>query len=391
MKLLYFDCHSGIAGDMILGALIDLGVDLKEIQKGLKSLGLKGYETRARKIRRGGFGACKFDVKVKSKSHHHRHLADITAIIKKSKLPNSVKATAVEVFTRLGKAEARVHRTTLAKIHFHEVGAVDSIVDIVGGVFALDILGVDKIIASPVNTGEGTVQCEHGNLPVPAPATLELLKNIPVFSDGVQRELTTPTGAAMIGQFAQSFGSMPLMEVSAIGYGAGSHVIENHPNLLRLVLGEGADSGTDPVLLMETNIDDMNPEIFDYVMERLFGAGALDVYITPISMKKNRPAAKLSVLCAPQLEREMARILFQETSTYGIRYCEMDRLVLDRESLRVKTPHGMADVKVGRWEGEAMQVSPEYDSCRKLAKKSGRPLKEIYEVVEMLARERLDR
>jgi len=390
MKILYFDCHSGIAGDMILGALLDLGVDLKEIQAGLKTLGLKGYETSARKIRRGAFGGCKFDVKVKSQSHHHRPLADITSLIKKSKLPTSVKDSAVEVFTRLGKAEARVHRTSLAKIHFHEVGAVDSIVDIVGGVYALHLLGVDKIQSSPVNTGEGMVECEHGILPVPAPATLELLKGVPVFSSGVEKELTTPTGAAMIGHFAESFGPMPLMQVMGIGYGAGSHVIENHPNMLRVVLGEGSGGGTDRVLLMETNIDDMNPEIFDYVMECLFDAGALDVFVTPIAMKKNRPATKLSVLCVPQLEREMARVLFAETSTYGIRYCEMDRLVLDRESLRVKTPYGSADVKVGRWAGETMQISPEYDSCRKLAKKSGRPLKEIYETVAKRAREKLN-
>ncbi len=389
MKILYFDCHSGIAGDMIVGALLDLGVDFKQLQSGLNTLGLRGYELKSRNVRRGAFGGCKFDVKIKTKSHHHRNLADITSIINKSRLPVEVKDGAVDVFTRLGKAEARVHRTTLAKIHFHEVGAVDSIMDIVGGVYALHLLGVDKVLASPINTGEGTVDCEHGKLAVPAPATLELLKGAALYSSGIPLELTTPTGAAMIGHFTETYGPMPLMRVEGIGYGAGSHIIENHPNMLRAVVGEGRGSGHDRVVLMESNIDDMNPEIFDYVMEQLFEAGVLDVFTTPIAMKKNRPATKLSVLCAPGQEQVMARILLTETSPFGIRYSEWDRMILDRESIKVKTPYGMAEVKIGRWADEVLQVSPEYASCRKLAKKSGVALKEIYDLVVQLAGQKL--
>jgi len=378
MKTLYFDCYTGISGDMILGSLVDLGVDFKTLQDGLKSLGLKGYEIKSRRVKRNHLGGIKIDVKVKH-AHHHRSLNDIRKLIQGSKLPADVVQQAMEVFERLGRAEARVHRIRLDKVHFHEVGAVDSIIDVVGGVYALHLLGVEKIVASPVNTGEGTVACEHGVLPVPAPATLELLKGVPCFSSGVAKELTTPTGAAMIGYFADSFQGMPLMKIGKVGYGAGTHVLDDQPNLLRAVLGESAGRAAGRVTLLETNIDDMSPEFYEHVMEKLFEAGALDVYFTPIYMKKNRPAVKLSVLAPPAKRDAISHILLMETSTYGVRSCDMDRTVLDREVLSVKTGLGTVKVKVGWLDGHAVHVSPEYDDCRRIAGKKKVPLKDVYE------------
>ncbi|CAI2718368.1 nickel pincer cofactor biosynthesis protein LarC [Nitrospina watsonii] len=386
MKTLYFDCYAGISGDMILGALVDLGVDLKALQSGLKTLGLKGYEIKSRRVKRGHLAGIKVDVKV-GHSHHHRGLSDIRTLIQNSKLPDAVKRTSIAVFERLGRAEARVHRIALDKVHFHEVGAVDSIIDIVGGVYALHLLGIDQVMASAVNTGEGTVACEHGVLPVPAPATLELLKGIPCFSSGVPKELTTPTGAAMIGHFAEKFQGMPLMTISKVGYGAGTHKLDDQPNLLRAVLGETLAKSSERVVLLETNIDDMNPEFYDHVMDKLFAAGALDVYFTPISMKKNRPAVKLSALCPPRRQDALTKILLTETSTYGVRSCEMDRAVLDRKIESIKTRWGTVKVKVGWLDGLPVHISPEYDDCRRLADKKNVPLKEVYEEATRRAEE----
>ncbi|MGP0564786.1 MULTISPECIES: nickel pincer cofactor biosynthesis protein LarC [unclassified Nitrospina] len=389
MKTLYFDCYTGISGDMILGALVDLGVDLKVLREGLQTLGLKDYEIKSRRVKRGHLAGSKVDVKVGHSHHHHRGFGEIRTIIEKSKLPVTVKEKAVAVFERLGRAEARVHRIALDKVHFHEVGAVDSIIDIVGGVFALHLLEVEQVMASPINTGEGTVACEHGILPVPAPATLELLKGIPCFSSGVPMELTTPTGAAMIGFFSEKFQGMPLMTISKVGYGAGTHQIDGQPNLLRAVLGETVTKSTDRVVLLETNIDDMNPEFYDHVMDRLFEAGALDVYFTPISMKKNRPAVKLSVLSPPRKRDALSRILLAETSTYGVRSCEMERTVLERKVEPVKTRFGSVKVKVGWLDGLPVHISPEYEDCRRIANKKKVPLREVYEEALRNAEEQL--
>lgn len=390
MKVAYFDCHSGISGDMILGALVDAGVELKAISKELRSLGLKGYELKSRRVKRGLFGGTKVDVVLSPKAHtHSRTFTDIEKLLKRSKLPKAVIEDSLEIFLRIGKAEAKVHRTKIDKVHFHEVGAVDSIVDIVGGVIGMRELGVDQVLASPLNTGEGTVQCEHGILPVPAPATLELLKGIPCYSSGIPYELTTPTGAAMIGFWADAFQSLPLMKIQKSGYGAGSHIIKEHANLLRIIVGDAESRGGHKVVLVETNIDDMNPEFYDHIMDSLYSAGALDVYLTSIQMKKNRPAVKISVLAPPAKREAVSHILLTETSTFGIRFTEMDRVILDRQSMEVQTPYGKVAVKVGSLDGQVIHFSPEYDICKQIARNKKIPVKTVYDTVLIIAEKKL--
>lgn len=390
MKVAYFDCHSGISGDMILSALVDAGVKLPTIRKRLASLGLKGYALKSRRVKCGLCGGTKVDVVLSSKAHtHSRTFTDIEKLLKRSKLPKSTVEDSIEIFLRLGKAEAKVHRTTVDKVHFHEVGAVDSIIDIVGGVISMQELNVDQILASPLNTGEGTVECEHGVLPVPAPATLELLKGIPCYSSGVPYELTTPTGAAMIGFWADAFQSLPLMKIQKSGYGAGSHVIKEHANLLRIIVGEADGKGASKVVLAETNIDDMNPEFYDHIMEQLFSAGALDVFYTSVMMKKNRPAVKISVLLPPARQEAVSHILLTETSTFGIRFSEMERVVLDRLSMEVPTPYGKVAVKVGSLDGQVMRFSPEYENCKGIARKKKIPIKTVYDAALLSAEKKL--
>jgi len=390
MKVAYFDCHSGISGDMILGALIDAGVKLQAIRKGLTCLGLKGYELKSRRVKRGLFGGTKVDVVLTSKVHKHSlTFTDIEKLLKRSKLPKPIIEDSTEIFLRLGKAESKVHRTKIDNVHFHEVGAVDSIVDIVGGVIGMHELGVDQILASPLNTGEGTVECEHGILPVPAPATLELLKGIPCYSSGVEYELTTPTGAAMIGFWAEAFQSLPLMKIQKSGYGAGSHVVQSHANLLRLIIGEAEGKGSEKVTLIETNIDDMNPEFYDHIMEQLFAAGALDVFYTSVLMKKNRPATKISVLAPPAKRETVSHILLTETSTFGVRYSEVDRIILDRQSIEIQTPYGKVAVKVGSKAGQMMHFSLEYESCKQIARKKKIPIKTVYDAALQSAEKKL--
>lgn len=391
-RVVYFDCYSGISGDMILGALVDLGVDLKKIRAGLKSLGLsKGYEIKSRIVQRGLISGTKVDVVLKPiKRSHGRHFSTIKNIIQQSELSAKVKADSIEIFRRIAKSEAKVHHTSIEKVHFHEVGAVDSIVDIVGGALALELLNVERVFSSPLNVGEGLVECEHGTLPVPAPATLNLLEGIPCFSSGVQKELTTPTGAGMIGFFAEKFQSLPKVKILKTGYGAGDHVIENSPNMLRIILGELEGRGeTESMTVVETNIDDMNPEFYDHVMDMLFKAGAVDVTFTPVSMKKNRPAVKLSVMVSPEKREQISKIILSETSTFGVRYFAVNRTTLDREIQTVKTPYGPAKVKVGSLDGTPQQISPEYEDCKKIARKEKLPIKKVYEEVLKLAHSQL--
>ena len=390
MKVAYFDCRSGISGDMILGALVDAGVKLETIRKGLASLGLKGYELKSKRVKRGLFGGTKVDVVLSPQAHtHSRTFTDIEKLIQRSKLPKPVIEDSIEIFLRIGKAEAKVHRTKIDKVHFHEVGAVDSIVDIVGGVIGMQELNVDQVLASPLNTGEGTVDCAHGVLPVPAPATLELLNGIPCYSSGIPYELTTPTGAAMIGFWAEAFQSLPLMKIQKSGYGAGSHIIKEHANLLRIIVGEAEGKGGEKIVLVETNIDDMNPEFYDYIMDSLYSAGALDVYLTSIQMKKNRPAVKISVLAPPAKREAVSHILLTETSTFGIRFTDMDRIILDRQSMEVQTPYGKVAVKVGSLDGQVVRFSPEYENCKQIARKKKIPVKTVYDTVLSLAEKKL--
>jgi uncharacterized protein (TIGR00299 family) protein len=392
VRTAYFDCYSGISGDMVLGALVDLGVDLKKIRAGIKTLGLsKEFEIKSRTVKRGLISGVKVDVALKPVRHRHsRNFKDIKTLISRSELPSKVKSGAIEIFKRIAKAEAKVHHTSMDKVHFHEVGAVDSIVDIVGGVFGMQLLNVERIISSPLNVGEGFVECAHGTLPVPAPATLHLLEGIPCFSTGIKKELVTPTGAGMIGFFADKFQSLPMMKILKTGYGAGDHVIKNSPNMLRVILGEMAGRGEARTMTMvETNIDDMNPEFYEHVMELLFKAGAVDVTFTPVIMKKNRPAVTLSVLTPTSKMEKIADVLLIETSTFGVRFYEVNRITLEREIQTIKTPYGPVKVKLGSLDGKLLKISPEYEDCKKIARREKLPIKTVYEDVRKLAEQKI--
>ena len=368
---------------MILGAFVNLGVDIKEIQSWLKSLNLKDYKLNSREVKRNGFVGTKVNVvlnKTSQKSHCARSFNDIKRLIEKSDLPQIVKFNSIEIFQRIGKVEAKVHGTTINKIHFHEVGAIDSIIDIVGGSLAMDLLDADLIVSSPINTGEGIVKCNHGILPVPAPATLELLKGIPFYSSGVKYELTTPTGAAFIGHFAEKFGSLPSMEMLSTGYGAGTHEIKNIPNLLRVVLGKSEElSHHRSMKVIETNIDDMNPEFYDYVIDQLFKVGAVDVFFAPINMKKNRPGILLSVITSTEYFDSVVRVILEETSTLGVRHYDVGRVALPRKQKIIMTPFGKVRVKIGGLNESTRSISPEYEDCRKIALKKEIPVKRVYD------------
>ena len=382
LRVAYFDCYSGISGDMILGALFDLGVDPGIIRKALKTLDLKGYKLKTSQVKRGLIAGTKVQVSLtKSRHSHHpaRKYSDIKKLIADSDLSATAKKSSQEIFKRIAQVEAAIHNTTMEKIHFHEIGAVDSIVDIVGGVVAIESLKLDKIYSSPLNVGEGFVQCAHGSLPVPAPATLKLLQGVPVFSSGEKKELTTPTGAAMIGFYADKFGSLPAMKIVGDGYGAGDHIIAEMPNMLRVVLGEISAESDEELVLIETNIDDMNPEFYEGTMESLFKAGALDVYLTPIIMKKSRPANKISVLSSETDRQAMTEILLHETSSFGVRYFRIGRTVLEREMKTVNISWGSVRIKIGKFNGKVIQISPEYEDCKKIAYKEKVPVKQVYE------------
>ena len=392
LRTAYFDCYSGISGDMILGALVDLGVDIKDIRKALKGIDLKGYKLQAKKIQRNGLACTQITVAIEKRKHQHSHphrsFTNIKKLIERSGLSLKVKKNSIEIFKRIAKVEAKIHNTTIEKIHFHEVGGIDSIVDIVGGVWAIESLRLDKIYSSGLNIGEGFVDCAHGRLPVPAPATLKLLKGIPVFSTGVKTELTTPTGAALIGFYADKFQSVPEITITEDGYGAGSRIIPAMPNLLRVMVGEMSLKENDSLVMIETNIDDMNPEIFDAVMESLFKAGALDVYFSSVIMKKSRPATKVSVL-AEQKEREvLSKILLRETTSFGVRFYDVGRLTLDREIQKLKTSYGVIKIKIGSLDGETVQAAPEFEDCRNLARKKKIPVKKVYDDVLALAQKK---
>ena len=381
-RVAYFDCYSGISGDMILGALFDLGVESSKVRKALRTLDIKGYKIKSGRVKRGLIAGTKAQVSLDKTKHLHvsdRKYSDIKKMIANSDLSLKSKKHSQEIFKRIAQVEAAVHKTTLEKIHFHEVGAVDSIVDIVGGVVALETLKLDRVFSSPINVGEGFVQCAHGSLPVPAPATLKLLKGIPIFSSGIKKELTTPTGAAMIGFYAKYFGSLPAMNIVGDGYGAGDHIIPEMPNMLRVILGEIFIASNDVLVVIEANIDDMNPEFYEVTIESLFKAGALDVYLTPIIMKKGRPANKISVLSSDTNRQAMTEILLQETSSFGVRFFQVGRTVLDRKLKTVKTSWGPVKIKIGILNGDVVQATPEYEDCKKIAIKSKVPIKIIYD------------
>lgn len=380
MTLAYFDCFSGISGDMTLGALVDAGADPGVLRAELARLGLTGYELRTGKVTRSGIAASKVDVVIEPKDRQARGLADILGIIGASSLSPPVKEKSTRIFTRLAEAEARVHATTPDRVHFHEVGAVDAIVDIVGSVIGLELLGIERIMASSINVGSGTVETSHGAFPIPAPATAELLKGLPMHQSALRFELATPTGAAIISTLASSFGPLPDMRTERIAYGAGDQDFPGHPNVLRLMIGRtAAVPDEDASVVIETNIDDMSPQIYDYLSDRLLQAGALDVYLTPIVMKKGRPGILLSVLAERGSQDAVLDVIFRETTSIGVRVREVGRKKLSREVRRVETRHGTVRVKVSRIGDEVLTATPEYEDCRRIAEEKNVPLKQVIE------------
>lgn len=390
MKIAYFDCFAGVSGDMILGALVDAGLELEALKEELAKLRLDGVRLEAKRVTRCSLTGTKVEVIIDRHQHAHRHLSYILEIIKGANLPPKVQADCEAIFSHLAKAEAKVHGTSVEHVHFHEVGALDSIVDIVGSTIGIHQLGLDRIYSSPLHLGSGFVMAEHGKLPVPAPGTAELVKGIPTYSTEVEGELTTPTGAAVITTLAARFGPMPLMKVEKIGYGAGSKEFPSLPNLLRLMIGESEEGlEEDTISILESNVDDMNPQFFEVLYERLFQAGALDVYLTPILMKKSRPANKLTVLCPPEKVNECNQIIFQETTTFGVRISQAMRKKLFREIKEVKTRYGKVRVKVGMMGDQITDLCPEYEDCKALAKSMNLSVREVYQEAQRAAHQQL--
>jgi pyridinium-3,5-bisthiocarboxylic acid mononucleotide nickel chelatase len=380
MKLAYFDCFSGISGDMTLGALVDAGCDIGHLRSELGVLQVPGWEISAEKVWKNGMAATYVKVKTEDQTKH-RSLSTILEILRNSQLAPQVREPASAIFTKLGEAEARVHDVPLEKIHFHEVGAVDAIVDIVGACIGFQALGIEKFSCSALNVGGGTAKMAHGVLPVPAPATADLLQGKPTYSNGVQKELVTPTGAAIIATLCDSFGPQPAMSVSAIGYGAGTADLEGQPNVVRIMIGEAAEktvAGFDEeIAVIEANLDDMNPQIYGYFLEKALAAGALDVYTTPVQMKKNRPGTLLTVLCKPQDTNTLLSLVFAETTTFGARTYRAQRRALPREFVNVGTAYGDVRIKISRLNGRVLHVAPEYDDCHKIAVEKNVPLQRV--------------
>ncbi|MDN5325338.1 MAG: pyridinium-3,5-bisthiocarboxylic acid mononucleotide nickel chelatase [Moorella sp. (in: firmicutes)] len=391
MKIAYFDCFSGISGDMCLGALIACGLNQDELNSGLKGLGIDGWELRVREVKQHSIAAIDVTVQVTA-SQPHRHLADILELINNSSLPAPVKEKATAVFKNLARAEGQVHGIDAGQVHFHEVGAVDAIIDIVGSILGLHLLGIEKVISSPLPAGSGWVECRHGKLPVPTPATLYLLQDCPVYGTEDKAELVTPTGAALITTLADSFGPFPAMNLTRVGFGAGKTEL-SHPNLLRLALGEinsGQLEGEESSLVIETTIDDMNPEFFPVLLEESMAAGAVDAYFTPVQMKKGRPGILFTAICPENKLAAVAAAIFAHSSTLGLRYRRDGRLVCLRRMAEVVTPYGTVSVKLGLYRDPAGQVitniAPEYESCRQVARSAGVPLKEVYAAALAAAR-----
>jgi hypothetical protein len=392
MRVAHFDCFSGISGDMTLGALIDAGVDAEAIRQGIASLGLP-VTLEIEKVRKGGFAATYVHVEAPPE-REHRFLPEVEGILQRGRLTARQQELALRIFRRLAEAEAAVHGLPLEKVHFHEVGALDSIADIAGAAIGLDLLGVDRFTSRSVPTGSGMVQCAHGRMPIPAPGTAELLKGVPLAPSAIQAELTTPTGAAILTTVVSDWVEQPVMTVQQIGHGAGTRNFIEQPNILRLFVGEGPASptpaesaagleselgDTDQVWVLETNLDDLPAEVVGYCFERLLSAGALDVFSTPIQMKKNRPGILLSVLASADRLPELEEILFRETATFGIRRYPAWRHKLWRKACRVATPWGPVGGKVGWREGRPALFSPEYEDCARLARQHQVPLRQVYD------------
>jgi uncharacterized protein (TIGR00299 family) protein len=385
MRIAYLDCSSGISGDMTLGAMVDAGVPLEILQEAVGSLGLPGVKLVASEVKKNGFRATQINVEY-DPEQKHRHLHHIEAIIHGSGLTPNQKETARKIFRRLAEAEAKVHGTTVEKVHFHEVGAVDSIADILGAAVGWDLLGAQRLIVSPIPTGTGRITIAHGECSIPAPATAELLRGIPLAESAVPFELTTPTGAAIVATLADGFGPLPAMTIDKIGYGAGQRDLPQQANILRLLVGEATaqceaaatGESQDTVWVLETNLDDISGEMIGHCIARLWAAGALDVYTTAIQMKKNRPGMKLSILCREEMIAGLEEIVFRETGTLGIRRWLAARSVLPREIQQAVTAWGPVDGKLSRLKDGSVQFAPEYESCRRIAEEHHVPLRDVY-------------
>lgn len=392
MRIAYFDCFSGVSGDMLLGALISAGVDPAALEAELRKMDLPGWTLAAVRTERAGLAAIEVDIHTE-KTTSHRSLDSILDLIDHAALSGRVKARAGEIFRRLGAVEARLHGVPIEKVHFHEVGAVDSILDVVGSLVGFELLGIERYLCSPLNVGSGSVETSHGRLPVPAPATAELLRGIPSYSSGVQAELVTPTGAVVVTTLAEDFGSLPPMRVELIGYGAGKRELAEQPNVLRIFVGEAAAARVartaETVAVIEANLDDMSPQIYGYFVEQALAAGALDVFSIPVQMKKNRPGLLLSVICAPDRLQEMVELVFEQTTTIGVRIYEAGRRTLERELVSVETAHGTVRMKLARLDGRLLNAAPEYDDCVRIAQERGLPLKEVIAEANFRFRQKL--
>ena len=389
MRFAYLDCSSGISGDMFLGACLDAGLDSQALQAELARLPLGPYEFKVGRVRRGGLAGTEVAITAPG-AQPHRHLTSIEQMIESTVLPARVKERSRAIFRRLGEAEALLHDQAIERVHFHEVGAVDAILDIVGACVALELLNIEELTASPLNLGSGRVTAAHGSLPVPAPATAELLRGIPVYSSGVEAELVTPTGAAIVSTLATGFGPLPPMKIEHIGYGAGSRELAGHPNLLRLMIGtrgsgfgvRGSLSDHQAVAVIETTVDDMSPELYGYLVERALAAGALDISCSAVGMKKSRPGLEIRLLARPEQAEALADLVFAETTTLGLRISTAERRVLDREFVSVDTPYGPIRIKIGRRNGQIVNAAPEFEDCRQAALDRGVPLKDVMQAAQ---------
>ena len=398
MKTLFFDCFSGISGDMTIGALLDLGLDFEYLKSELRKLPVEGYELKVSRVVRSNLSATKFDVLMEdglpspsgrgqgeghshSHSHFHRKASEILSMIRESKLTAGAKRFATDIFTKLAISEGKVHDVRPEDVEFHEVGAIDSIVDTAGTAIGFDALGVDRFLCGPINVGSGFIHCQHGVMPVPAPATADLLKQATIYQKHAQIELVTPTGAAILAAVVNEFGPLDGFSTERIGYGAGTKQFPDFPNCLRLMLGEergaAVQVASGQVIVIEANIDDMTPQNFGYVTEKLLAAGALDVFTVPIQMKKGRPGHLLQVLAPAEAADGLSRIIFQETTTIGIRRHTVDRTTLAREFVSVETEYGNVKIKVSKLDGKVVNVAPEYEDCARIARETGVPLKQI--------------
>ncbi|MFC1891114.1 nickel pincer cofactor biosynthesis protein LarC [Thermodesulfobacteriota bacterium] len=383
MKIAYLDCFSGISGDMFLGGLLDAGLPFSSLKKAIETLGISGYSLESKQDMKNDLSATRFTVNVEHGEHTHRGLSDIKKIIEQGGLSDNVKKKSIRIFESIAREEGKIHGRSPDEIHFHEVGAVDSIIDIVGTVFGIEYMGIESISVSSLPLGSGFVESGHGRIPIPAPATIALLKDVPVYDSGLKCEMVTPTGAVLVKELADSFGSMPPMVVDRIGYGAGTRDLSDRPNMLRIIIGkEASEKQVETVVLLEANLDDTNPECLGFLMDRLLKEGALDVVFCPVQMKKNRPGTQLQVIGRVHQMEDLMNIIFRECSTLGVRFRYSQRKVLNRSQEEIESPWGKMIIKKATLPDGSSKILPEYEVCKKIAEENNLPLNDIYSWVQ---------